>query len=163
MNLEAIFGTQFLLSLLVFGLAARWFVTPWLDGMRRNAALVILVLPHTLRHIGLSFFVPGLVDSPLAASFANPAAYGDLISGLLAILALVALRGNWRVSIPLVWIFNVFGTVDLFNALRQAEVISNLGTTWFIPTFIVPVLLVSHAMIFARLIQRRSEPLSHPA
>ncbi len=51
----------------------------------------------------------------------------------------------------LVWLFNIVGTVDLFNALRQAEVISNLGTTWLIPTFLVPILLVTHGLIFIRL------------
>ena len=40
------------------------------------------------------------------------------------------------------------------SALSQAEVIPQLGITWYIPTFIVPVLLVSHVMIFARLLKK---------
>ena len=39
---------------------------------------------------------------------------------------------------------NLVGTVDLMNALRQAEAVPHLGVTWFIPTFWVPVLLVTH-------------------
>lgn len=62
-------------------------------------------------------------------------------------------------AIPVVWAFNVVGIVDLGNALRQAEAIPQLGVTWFIPTFIVPVLLVSHIMIFARLIGRADHAL----
>lgn len=38
------------------------------------------------------------------------------------------------------------------HALRQAEAVPNLGATWYIPTFFVPVLLVTHVMIFSRLL-----------
>jgi hypothetical protein len=56
-------------------------------------------------------------------------------------------------AIPLVWIFSIVGSVDLANALRQDGAILYMGATWFIPTFVVPVLLVTHVMIFSRLIQ----------
>ncbi len=52
-----------------------------------------------------------------------------------------------------VWLFNVVGTVDLLNALRHVEVVSDFGSVWYIPTFFVPLLLVSHIMIFARLLK----------
>jgi hypothetical protein len=55
---------------------------------------------------------------------------------------------------PLVWLFNIVGTADLLNALRQADAVPHLGTTWYIPTFLVPLLLVTHVMIFARLLRR---------
>jgi len=42
---------------------------------------------------------------------------------------------------------------DLANALRQAEVIEYLQAAWYIPTFVVPVLLVTHAMMVTRLIR----------
>ena len=86
--------------------------------------------------------------------FAAAAAYGDFISGLLAILAVIALKGRWSLAIPLVWIFNIIGTVDLSNALRHADVVPNLGAVWYIPTFLVPLLLVTHFMVFTRLLKR---------
>ena len=101
-----------------------------------------------------AFLVPGLVAHPLPSSFALAAAYGDLVSGLLALLALVALRGGWGLALPVVWLFNIVGTVDLLNALRQADAVPHLLTTWYIPTFWVPLLLVTHTMIFARLLRR---------
>ena len=64
-------------------------------------------------------------------------------------------------AFPLVWIFNIVGTVDLLNALRQPEVPQYLQTTWYIPTFWVPILLVTHAMIFVRLLRRRAEVTEH--
>ena len=155
MNVLTIFGVQLTLSLFVYALIAKWYVSPWLLNKSMNAALMILIFPHAFRHLGLAFLVPGLVDDSLPESFANAAAYGDFVTGLLAILALFLLRAELRLAIPIVWLFNIVGAADLLNALRNAEVVPYLGVTLFIPTFVVPVLLVTHFMIFARLIGRK--------
>jgi hypothetical protein len=163
MNVLTIFGVQLALSLFVSALIAKWYVSPWLSNKPMNAALMFLIFPHALRHVGLAFLVPGLVEESLPESFANAAAYGDFVTGLLAILALFSLRAEWRLAIPIVWLFNVFGAADLVNALRNAEAVPYLGVTWFIPTFVVPVLLVTHFMIFARLIGRKHQVINNPA
>jgi len=150
----AIFGLQLVLSLIVYTLMAKWYVAPWLAEKPIHLALIALIFPHAFRHIGLAFLVSGLVAQPLPSSFAFPAAYGDLVSGLLALLSLLALRRGWGLALPLVWLFNIVGTADLLNALRQADAVPHLGTTWYIPTFVVPLLLVTHVMIFARLLRR---------
>jgi hypothetical protein len=58
-----------------------------------------------------------------------------------------------------VWVFNVWGTSDLVYALYagNAEKINpgHLGAAFFIPTFVVPGLLVTHVMIF-RLLSKRT-------
>ncbi len=102
------------------------------------------------------FLVPGIAAQPLPDSFAIPAAYGDLISALLALLALIALRTGRTWALVLVWIFNIVGTVDLLYALSHADAVPDLGAAWYIPTFWVPLLLVAHFMIFVRLIRRES-------
>ena len=160
MDTLAVFGSQLVLSLLVYGFIARWYVVPWLAAKPMHQALSILVIPHTIRHLGLTFLVPGVVGD-VPGYFATAVAYGDLISGLLALLSLFALRGRWVVAVPLVWVFNIVGTVDLLNALRHADAVPHLAATWYIPTFWVPVLLVTHAMIFARLVSgdRRTEQI----
>ena len=154
MDARAIFGLQFVLSVVVWGLLARWLLAPWLDRKSRNEALFWLALPHAFRHVGMVFLVPGVVAQPLPESFANPAAYGDLLTGVLALLALVALRTSWTGAVVLVWLFNTVGTVDLLNALRHVDVAPDFGAAWYIPTFLVPLLLVTHFMIFARLFIR---------
>ena len=157
MDTLAIFGLQFVLSLLVYALLAKWYMVPWLAGKPVSQALIPLVFPHAFRHIGMVFLVSGVVTQPLPKDFSYPAAYGDLATGLLALLALVALRGNWGVGLPLVWLFNIVGTVDLLNAVFQGlrfQVPQSLGAAWYIPTFLVPALLVTHFMIFARLLKR---------
>ncbi len=160
MDHTAIFGVQFLLSLIVYALIAKWYVAPWLAEKSVEQALVPLIFPHAFRHMGLLFLVPGVVAKPLPPEFADPAAYGDLASGVLAILALVALRGGWGAALPLVWLFNVVGTVDLFYAVFRGLSVGaeeNMGAAWYIPTFIVPALLVTHFMVFARLLRAKSD------
>ena len=47
--------------------------------------------------------------------------------------------------------------LDLANALFQGlrlDAASSFGAAWYIPTFFVPLLLVTHFMIFARLLKR---------
>ncbi len=158
MTPTAIFLLQIAMSLFVLALIAAWYVAPWLARLSATTALSILLLPHAFRHIGLSFMVPNLNSGGLPEAFASGAGYGDLVSAVLAIAALLALRWGWAVAVPLVWVFNIVGTVDLANALRQVEVIGHFGATWFIPTFFVPVLLVTHAMIFARLLNVSGRP-----
>ncbi len=137
MDQAAIFGLQFLLSLIVYALIARWYVAPWLAGKPVEQALAALILPHAFRHLGLVFLVPGM----------------------LAIVALVVLRGGWGVALPRVWLFNVVGSVDLLHAVLRGLVVNaqqNMGAAWYIPTFIVPALVVSHVMVFARLLRAKS-------
>ena len=84
MDTLTIFGVQLVLSLTVYGLMAKWYVAPWLAKKPVHLALIALIFPHALRHLGLAFLVPGLVGEALPSSFAFAAGYGDLISGLLA-------------------------------------------------------------------------------
>jgi hypothetical protein len=155
-----IFGVQFVLSVIVFALIAKWYAAPWLADKTTHVALGLLILPHAFRHIGLTFLTPAGVDAAMPSTFANAAAYGDFISGLLAILALVALRRNWAAAIGLVWIFSIVGSVDLLNALRQAEAVPHFAAAWYIPTFLVPLLVVTHVMVFVRLLSRRVESVA---
>lgn len=143
------------MSVVVWSLISKWLLAPWLDKMPPNDALFWLTLPHAFRHIGMVFLVPGVVAQPLPSAFAVPAAYGDLLAGVLALLALIVLRSGWAGAVAAVWLFNIVGTLDLLNALRQPEPIPDFGAAWYIPTFIVPLLLVTHFMIFVRLIRRR--------
>ncbi len=71
---------------------------------------------------------------------------------MLALLAIVALRSRWRAAPALTWVFNIVGSVDLVNALRHTDVAPLFGAAWYIPTMLVPLLLVTHFMIFRRLL-----------
>ena len=152
MTIEAIFALQLFSSLLMFGLIAKWLVLPAFVNRSQNQLLFWLILPHTFRYIGMVFLVPGVVSSSLPDYFAYPAAFGDLIAAALALLAIVWLRAGWTGAHALVWVFNLVGTLDLLYALRNTEVIPFLQASWYIPTMLVPLLLVTHFMIFRVLI-----------
>jgi len=95
MDVQAIFVLQLSLSLVVWGALAYWLFAPWLKKKSLNDALFFLIVPHAFRHMGLVFLIPGVVSQPLPGAFAGPAAYGDLITGVIALLALFALRNSW--------------------------------------------------------------------
>ena len=147
------------LGTLSYGLIARWYVMPALATRSRMDALIPLVFPHAFRYIGLAFLIPGVVAHDTTPAFAVPAAYGDLAASILALLALVALRSRWSLAIPLVWIFNVEGSLDMLVAVSQGvrhTDAGQLGGVVLIPILIVPVLLVTHVLIFRLLL--RKEP-----
>jgi len=154
-----IFGLQFLLSLILYGLIARWYVAPRLARLPLYEALIPLLFLHAFRHLGMVFLVPAVVEPTLPRAFAAPAAYGDLLAGLLALLAIVALRRGWGPALGLTWLANVAGTLDLAHAFFQGlrlDAGPHMGSAWYIPTFVVPALLVTHFIIFRLLLRHRS-------
>jgi hypothetical protein len=151
-----IFGLQFALSLVVGSLLARWHVWPRLAALPARRALPPLLFVHATRYVGLAFLVPTVVPPDVPAAFAVPAAYGDLLAAGLALLALLALRGEWPGALALTWLFNLVGTVDLLYAVSQGVRLEvRLGAAYFIPILVVPVLFITHVMIFALLRRRR--------
>lgn len=154
MNNRAIFGLSTLMSFVAFGLVTGLYLLPALGAMPTMAALTALVVGHTYRFIGLAFLVPGVVAESLPSEFARPAAYGDLGAAILAIFATLLLHAHAAGALLLTWIFNVWGTVDLLNAMLQgvrrisAQGAGQLGAAFFIPTVIVPAALVTHGLIF---------------
>lgn len=153
METQQIFVLQFVLSIVAWGVVAKWTFAPRLARMAPATALFWLALPHAFRHVGMVFVVPGVVAHELPEGFALPAAYGDLATGVLALIAVVLLRAKWSGALGLVWLFNIVGTLDLANALRHVDAVSGFGAVWYIPTMLVPLLLVTHFMIFVRLVR----------
>ena len=158
MNSTQIFGLQFALNLIVYALIARWYIAPRLAALPLHAALTPLLLLNALRTVGMVFVVPTVVDPSLPREFAVPAAYGDLLAVLLALAAIAALQARLRGALALVWVFSIEGTVDLLYALYQGLRLGltdyQLGVAWYIPTFIVPAMLVTHIMIYTMLLKR---------
>jgi len=160
MEPQAIFGTSVLMGIVVWGTIAVRCLWPALQSRPPAEALRPLLLLHAFRFVGLTFLVPGVVSPDLPAAFARPAAYGDLTTALLALLA-VATLGR-RPATILVWLVNIVGTVDLLNAFYQADRVGIgnmpglLGAAFFIPTVLVPLLLVTHALAFRVLLRQQS-------
>jgi len=164
MNSDALFGLSILMSFIAFSIVTKLYIWPRLRVKRREDALIPLVVPHTFRFVGLSFLIPGVVSPSLPSAFAIPAAYGDLVAAMLAVVAALTLSARASWAILIVWVFNVWGTVDLLNAIYQGQIgvrigPGSLGAAFFIPTVVVPPLLVTHGLIFWLLLRpgRRTE------
>jgi len=158
MDVRPIIGVSVLMNFLAFGVVTKLYIWPHLRIMRPEDALILLVLVHTFRFVGLSFLVPGVVSPSLPPAFARPAAYGDLVAAILAIVATLALSAHASWALSIVWVFNVWGAGDLLHAIYQGQIRlrinpGSLGATFFIPTVVVPPLLVTHGLIFWLLVR----------
>ena len=149
---QLIFGISVLLAFVVWGLIGARYFWPALRDRPRTEALRPVLLLHAFRFVGLAFLVPGVVSPDLPAGFAQPAAYGDLATSLLALLAIAMLGSRRGPSSS--WVFNIVGTVDLLYAFYQGDrlgvgIAPGLqGAAYFIPTVVVPLLLVTHVLVF---------------
>lgn len=159
MNPQLLFGIQFTLSLVISGLVAKWYIAPALNKRPMQAALVPLFLVHTLRYLPSSGFAPGQVDPNIPMNALAGIAYGDLVSALLALIAVVFLHSGWRGAIIVAWVVNVITSLDWLNAGYLAAssrmVTYGMGGNWYIINYYVPVIGVIHVMIFARLFKGR--------
>ena len=137
-----------------------WYVWPSLTQISRNSALIPLLWVHVPRYVGMILLVTGMVDPKLPREVLSSGAYGDLLEAALALASIYALRINWRIAVPLVWVANTWGFLDLLNGIRgvlQLNVPSfNLATFWYVYTFYAPLVIVSHLMIFVILVKYRS-------
>ncbi len=145
------------------GAVARLYLWPALSELPSPENLKPILLLHAFRFLGLAFVIPGVVSPELPAEFAQPVAYGDLITAVLAMLALASL--GTRAGISVTWIFNLVGTADLLfafylgNRISLADTPGLLGAAYFILMAYVPLLLITHSLAFRFLLQqvRRSE------
>ena len=147
-----VMAAQAAFNVLVLSLIAIWYVAPRLAQQPVERALVPLLFVHLVRPISLWTLVPGqIVSTDLPPAWAWSTAIGDLIATALALASIVALRRGTRFAIPLVWLFNIVGLLDAVKngiLAARAGVPAHMGAAALIPAYAVPVLLVSHGMIF---------------
>lgn len=160
MSPETIFNLHLVLGYVAWLLCFRTYLLPRLKSMDMVAAQRAIATLHSFRFFGLVFIVPGVVGN-LPASFATFAAYWDLATGVLAMLALLTIRIR-----PLFWLFvvafNLVGMVDLildyYHAVRAGlpALAGQMGAAYVIPVLYVPLLMITHIVAFYFLL--RSEP-----
>jgi hypothetical protein len=153
MSIETIFRIHLVLGYVAWLLCFGAYIWPRLRAMEHVEAQRAIATLHSFRFFGLVFFVPGVVGADLPASFTTFAAYGDFATGILAMLALLAVRIR-----PLFWAFavafNVMGFVDIVVDYYHATQIGlpamagQLGSTYAIPIIYVPILMITHVTAF---------------
>jgi hypothetical protein len=100
-------------------------------------AIIPLLWIHVFRIAGGSILAPGAADPAVPADFRTMVGLGDMLSALLALVALLALRA----AIPII------------QSIRYQVFDHPLGVNWLIVTMYVPALLVSSVLIVLRLVR----------
>jgi hypothetical protein len=155
-----IFNIHLVLGYVAWLLCLRTYLWPKLKSMERVEVQRAIATLHSFRFFGLVFILPGVVGN-LPASFATFAAYWDLATGVLAMLALLTVRIR-----PLFWLFvaafNLVGVIDLtldyYHAVRGGlpALAGQLGAAYAIPVIYVPLLMITHVVAFYLLL--RTQP-----
>ena len=151
-----LFGISAAFGLAVWGAVAWHYIWPELRMRTNPENLKPILLLHGFRFLGLAFVLPGVVSPDLPAAFAQPVAYGDFMTAILALLALATL-GTYT-GTALTWVFNIFGTADLLFAFYLGSRVSLpntpglLGAGYFILAAYVPLLLITHGLAFRLLL-----------
>jgi hypothetical protein len=153
MSPETLFQIQLVLGYVAWLLCFGVYVLPKLKSLDRFEAQRVIATLHSFRFFGLIFILPGFVGPSLPAHFAVFAAYWDLATGILALLALLTARIR-----PLFWLFvvafNLVGTTDLifdyYHAIQVGlpALAGQLGAAYAIPIIYVPLLMITHVAAF---------------
>jgi hypothetical protein len=151
----AIFDRVIVLNLLantaIFYVASRLYLLPLVPSVRPQQILVPILLLHSMRHLGMMFVTRGATYPGLPPQFATKAAFGDLVTAIIAFVAIPLVLSGSGLANPAVWVFNVVGTIDLLVAVTTATIYNappTMGPAYWIPALWVPALLVTHYVTF---------------
>jgi hypothetical protein len=155
-----IFLTHLVLGYVAWLLCFGVYGLPRLRAMERMQAHRAIATLHSFRFFGLVFILPGVVGPGLPAGFAAYAAYGDFATGVLALLALAAVRVR-----PLFWglvvAFNLVGAGDLMldyiHAIQSGLPArpGELGGAYAIVILYVPLLMITNCVALYWLVRPR--------
>ncbi|WP_035846270.1 hypothetical protein [Crocinitomix catalasitica] len=152
MNSLIVLAVQCAFSILVFFLMLKWYVIPKITKNTKLDILAFLLLVNVFRYLPLSLFMPGQVSSDFPLYLKEIISYGDFISGILALIALLLLKTNKKSAIGFTWFFSLVSTVDIIMVLTLAmsEKVYELplGANYFTVSVYVPMLIVIQALIF---------------
>ena len=143
-----VFNLQFVLSTIAWGLLASWFLVPWVRGMKHEQAILILLIPHLFRDLGMYAMATAAFNPAFSELWAKTTAYTDAATQLTAMLAVISLHFGWKIGLPVAWLCNIIGSVayvvSTWLTSSTHVPLHELASSWFLPVFFLPVLLWSH-------------------
>ena len=153
-----VFGLTAFLTYAYFRFAA---VRQWVDALDLRALLLV----HITRFVGVYFLVL-YRRGELPYAFAVPGGYGDILVAVLALLVIfVPMDAARRTRAITIW--NVIGLTDILLVagtavrLNLANPFQMRAMTYLplslLPTFLVPLIIATHIIIFARLARTARE------
>jgi hypothetical protein len=152
---------QLILAGLTIAVLAAWRISGAFRAWLEAIDLRWLIALHLTRFVGLYFlFLCGRGDLP--CTFARPAGWGDVVVAILACVLLLGWRKLGSRSV-VVGLWNVLGLIDILlvvtNAARHGvadppsmAALLRLPLS-LLPTFLVPLIIASHVVIFNRLVR----------
>src|SRR4029077_11990333 len=155
--LDRVIVLNLVANTVIFYVAARLYLLPLIPRVRPQQILVPILLLHSTRHLGVMFLTRGATYPGLPQEFAYPAAFGDLITAIIAFAAIPFVLRRSGLAKPIVWAFNVFRMVALLAAITSATIYNApvaMGPAYWIPAVAVPLLLVAHYVTFVLLLRR---------
>jgi hypothetical protein len=162
-----ILGGQSTLGLVTYALIFFWYVQPGLAKQSFENAVAPMLLLHVFRFTGFTLLVVGQVAPSLPQAMLAQIAIGDLLAGLAALIAVIALRGRSGLAVPLIWLFTLIGFADLANVGRIAVNLDlfnqYVGVMWLVAIWYFPTIIIAHVYIVYRLLTRRSDDLKMSA
>jgi len=153
----------------IWALTALLLLACWKISPIRAWALSIdvrwLVLLHVTRLFAGTYFLILCQRSQLPCGFARPAGWGDIVVAVLALAVVSAIRTESAKKLLLIW--NTLGLIDIilvvFNALRfglkdwpAMHALREFPLS-LLPTFLVPIIIASHVLIFVRLARAQGD------
>jgi hypothetical protein len=143
-------------------LLACWKISPVRVWML-NVDLRWLVLFHMTRLFAGAYLLVLCQRDQLPCEFARPAGWGDIVVAVLALAVVGAMRTQFAKTLLLIW--NTIGLIDIifvvFSAFRfglkdwqSMHALRELPLS-LLPTFLVPLIIASHVLIFVRLPRAR--------
>lgn len=138
----------------------------WFQIIIENAPLSDLVKIHLFRFVGIFFFL-NYYYGTLPKQFAFTGGGGDILTAILAIWVMYALKHKKKYAISLTWVWNIIGLLDICSVLATAVIITRAAVTTggegvaqfgtfpfsWIPAFAPATILFLHIIIFGRLRQ----------
>jgi hypothetical protein len=153
MSPQILFNIQLVLGYVAWLLCFRVYLWPKLSSMAPLDAQRAIATLHSFRFFGLVFILPGVIGPNVPRSFAAFAAYWDLATGVLAMLALLTVGARPLFRLFTI-AFNLVGAIDIildyYHAIQvglPAEA-GQLGATYAIPIIYVPLLMITHFAAF---------------
>src|SRR5215470_3129138 len=99
---DRILPLNLIANTVVFFVAARLYILPLISRLRPQQILVPILLLHSTRHLGMMFLTRGATYPGLPPEFAYPAAFGDLLTAILAFAGNPLVLRRSRLAKPIV-------------------------------------------------------------
>ena len=157
-------------QVVLFGLTLILLLLCWKLSVFRNWVfnldIRVLVLVHLSRFIGIYFLILHS-QGELPYAFAVPGGLGDIAVATTAIFVSLISSASGVKGFRILLIWNVFGLLDILFVIATAgrlgmadpgsiNALTRLPLS-LLPTFLVPIIIFTHIIIFVRLVKIRSQ------